>query len=157
MDDSLIPKYTTLYGTVTGRPIYGVVVETDAGSPGFVDSDFIADVPLGRDAWPAVGARLRVMVLASTRDGRLALSARESDLVLVDSVDDPNAVFREWRSVQEAGVGSAAVRERFYRSAAALPMLRWANSRLPGTADRELAQELLSHAPAALRAELGLE
>jgi hypothetical protein len=139
---------------VTNQPFYGVVVETDAGSPGYIDSEFIADVPLGRDEWPAVGARLRAMVLAGTR--RLALSARESDLVLVDSVHDICTVVREWQAVK-VGIESPAVRERFYRSAAALPMLRWANSRLPGTANRELAQELLCHAPAALRAELRLE
>lgn len=158
MNDSLVSKYTTLYCTVTSQQDYGVVVETDAGPRGYIDSEFIADVPLSRDEWPAVGTRLRVMVLAGTGDSRrLALSARESDLVLVDSVVDPHAVTREWRAVEEAGTESAAARERFYRSKAALPMLRWANSRLPGTADRELARELLARAPVALRAEFGLE
>jgi hypothetical protein len=157
MSDPETPKYATLYCTVVGQPPYGLTVETDAGSPGYIDSEFIADEPMSRNEWPATGVGLRVVVLGNTRDGRLILSARKSDFLLFDSVVDPHAAAREWQPVNESEADSAAARDRFYQSEDALALLRWASSRLPGTADWKLAQALLSQAPVTLKIGLGLE
>jgi hypothetical protein len=157
MDEPMISRYQTLYCVVKSQQVYGLVVETETGRPGYIDSEFIADTPAHRDQWPTVAARLRVMVLGVTGDGRLVLSARESDLVLADSLVDPDAARQDWRAVKESGADAATARARFYQSVDAVALLRWATARLPSSADRQLAQALLAHAPETIRRELGLD
>jgi predicted RNA-binding protein with RPS1 domain len=67
-------------GEVVGHQHYGPVVLVDTGERGFVDSADVSDArPVPVDLWPAVGDRVRAVVLGVARDGRVRLSLRGLD------------------------------------------------------------------------------
>ncbi len=65
--------------TVTGAQHYGVLIRTDSGERGWIESDYVSDVRPGRDEWPGVGTALRGLVLGYTKDGRIRIALRHVD------------------------------------------------------------------------------
>jgi hypothetical protein len=67
---------------------------------------------------------------------------------------DPAGAIRQWQLVKDADASDTVIRDEFYRSPNAKPLLRWALLHPPHSADRKRAVELLSTAPENLRGEL---
>ena len=144
MDDEA--RYAVVDSTVVGHQRYGVLVRSDSGRPGFIDRADLADGPAPPHEWPAIGDRVRAVVLGPTRTGRLRLCTRPSYLALIGSVTDPAVALAEWVRAADPGA-----RQEFYRSPNARPLLRWALRQPAGSPDRRRAEDLLAGAPPDLR------
>jgi predicted RNA-binding protein with RPS1 domain len=64
---------------VTGTQHYGVLVETNDGEKGWIESEYLSGLVLEPRDWPPVGTVLRGLVLGRTRDGRIRVCLREVD------------------------------------------------------------------------------
>ncbi|MEV0680255.1 hypothetical protein AB0I60_27440 [Actinosynnema sp. NPDC050436] len=87
-------KYDRVECLVTGHRHFGLLVRTDGGTPGFVDSADIADARAATADWPPVGSRLRCDVLGLARDGRVRVTSAPAYVELVGSLDDPREALR---------------------------------------------------------------
>src|SRR5689334_12700076 len=144
-------KYAVVECIVVRHQHYGLMVQLGTGDKGFVDQLEIADFPMQADEWPAVGDRIRAVVLGSNQDGRLRLSARRRDIVLIESSMDPASALEEWQRVKNSDSSEAELLAQFYRSSNARALLRWALSHDPSTAEYMRAREVLSLAPDEIR------
>lgn len=152
MESDRLQRYAVVSGTVVSHPHYGVFLTTDAGDRAFVDSDYVADGDVRRDEWPQPGERVRGMVLGVTRDGRVRLTTRQSDLDLVDECVDASRAMAAWDAFRQTG-DAGSVREIL-----ALPdvaaVLRWVLRQPPGWNLKPRVLALLEHAPPEIREEL---
>src|SRR5947209_8025121 len=99
---SMSHKYTAIECTVVGHQPYGLIVQSENDERGFIDSIEISDSPAARGEWPSKGQRLPCVVLGRTKDGRLRLSARQSDVMLVRTVDNVADALAEWQNIRDA-------------------------------------------------------
>lgn len=65
--------------TVSGHQHYGVLVTTDEGERGWIEAEYLSKDQLSQAQWPAIGTRLRGLVLGYTADGRVRVCMREVD------------------------------------------------------------------------------
>ena len=66
---------------VRGHAHYGVLVDTPSGEPGWIESEYLDDVPVAPSDWPPIDAVVTAVVLGPrTRDGRWRFCARPSCL-----------------------------------------------------------------------------
>ena len=77
--DPLVPG-TMVRGVVMASERWGMQVELDSGTVGFIDVADASDVPAPRSTWPAVGDEITALVKRYTPRGQLRLSLRASDL-----------------------------------------------------------------------------
>ncbi|MGW4384404.1 hypothetical protein [Kitasatospora sp. NPDC004531] len=145
MEEPEVPRYALVDCVVVVHRHYGPVTRTAPGDvPGYVDCLDLSDDPAaGRADWPAVGQQLTCVVLGTTKDGRLRLSARPRDVELVGAVADLPAALATWRAVRDGG-GAAA---EFLRADDAVPVLRWALRHPAGSGERTRAEALIERAP----------
>ncbi|HYS40734.1 MAG TPA: hypothetical protein VEO01_34400 [Pseudonocardiaceae bacterium] len=148
------PKYAVVDCTVVGHQAYGLVVQDDHGRRGFVDSLDIDDEIVAEHRWPPIGEPIRCVLLGHTRDGRLRLSLRPSDVALVTAVDNAAAALAEWARIRDLENPGVELRQSFYRSGRAADILRWALRRLPNSVDSMRAHQLLLDAPESLRIDV---
>jgi hypothetical protein len=94
MESQARNRYDVIHCSVVGHKHYGLLIESEDGERGFVDGIDITDKP--GEPWPAVGQRLRCVVLGYARDGRLRAAAKPLYVEIVDGVDDPLAAIAEW-------------------------------------------------------------
>lgn len=87
-------RYDVVHCSVVGHARYGLLVESEDGEHGFVDSSYITDKP--GEPWPAVGRRLRCVVLGYTKDDRLRVAATPLYVEMVAAADDPVTAVDEW-------------------------------------------------------------
>ncbi|MGW6448601.1 hypothetical protein [Lentzea sp. NPDC055074] len=87
-------RYDIVHCLVTGRVRYGLLIESEDGERGFVDSSYITDQP--GEPWPELGQRLRCIVLGYAKDGRLRAAATPLCVEMVASADDPVAAVERW-------------------------------------------------------------
>ena len=64
---------------VIGAQHYGVLVVTDSGDRGWIESEYLSASPITPQEWPPVGTRLRGLVLGVTPDGRVRICLRPVD------------------------------------------------------------------------------
>ena len=148
-------RYSLVDLEVTGHQPYGVLFRTAAGTPGFVDKADISDAPIAPEVWPAIGYRGTGVVLGVTRTGKLRASLRPADVGLVRSVDDAESALNAWAKIRDRGFADASEREKFFAAPEAVAILKWALCQREFSPDRGRALDVLSEAPAQLRAELG--
>jgi hypothetical protein len=87
-------RYDVIQCSVIGHAQYGLLIESEDGERGYVDSTHITDKP--REPWPAVGQRLRCVVLGYTKEGRLRAAATPQYVEVVAAADDPVAADDQW-------------------------------------------------------------
>ena len=87
-------RYDIVHCTVTGHVHYGLLVESQDGERGFVDSSYIADKP--GEPWPEVGQQLRCVVLGYTKENRLRVGATPSYVEMLAAADDPATAAKAW-------------------------------------------------------------
>ena len=63
---------------VTGHAHWGVLFTMPGGEPGWIEGDYLDDVKVPPEKWPAEGTVVRAVVLDHLPDGRWWLSARPS-------------------------------------------------------------------------------
>jgi hypothetical protein len=97
MDSPARCRYDMVHGSVVGHVRYGLLIESEDGERGFVDSSYISDGP--GEAWPEVGRRLRCVVLGYTREGRLRVAATPTYVDVMASTGDSVAAWEQWRSL----------------------------------------------------------
>ncbi len=90
-------RYDIVHCTVVRHVHYGLLIESQDGERGFVDSSYISDRP--REPWPEVGQDLRCVVLGYDRDGRLRTAAMPTYVALLASTGDPGEALSQWRSL----------------------------------------------------------
>ena len=72
---------------VDGHADWGVLVQTPSGEPGWIESEYVDDVRVDREAWPEVGSTVTGVILGPLmRDGRWRLSSRPSSLAAAQRV-----------------------------------------------------------------------
>ncbi|WP_329787841.1 hypothetical protein V1227_24415 [Lentzea sp. DG1S-22] len=125
MSEASWSRYDLLQATVTGHQAYGLVLSTEDGLRAFIEDAYVADGPINRDDWPEVGAELTAMVLGATRDERLRLSSRASDLELVRSVPDVSAAMGAWAEYRGTEPRSQAAADSFLATPGAAGVLEW--------------------------------
>jgi hypothetical protein len=64
---------------VTGWQHYGVLVRTEDDEVGWVEAEYISDLPLEQSDWPPAGTTLNGLVLGYTQDGRVRVCLRTVD------------------------------------------------------------------------------
>lgn len=94
-------RYDVVHCSVVGHAQYGLLVESEDGEHGFVDSSYITDTP--GEPWPAVGRRLRCVVLGYTKEGRLRAAATPLYVEMVAAADDPVTAVDEWSQLTGRG------------------------------------------------------
>ncbi|QIS10145.1 hypothetical protein [Nocardia arthritidis] len=94
-------RYEVVRCSVYGHAPYGLLIESEDGERGFVDSSYITDNP--GEPWPAVGQQLRCVVLCYTGDGRLCAAAIPLYVEMVAAADDPAAAADQWGSLTGRG------------------------------------------------------
>lgn len=94
MESQARRRYDVVHCSVVGHARYGLLIESQDGERGFVDSSYITDKP--GEPWPAVGQRLRCVVLGHTREGRLRAPAMPLYVETVAAADDPVAAVDTW-------------------------------------------------------------
>ncbi|MEV8443909.1 hypothetical protein AB0425_41600 [Actinosynnema sp. NPDC051121] len=87
-------RYEVVHCSVVGHAGYGLLVESEDGERGYVDSSHITDEP--GEPWPAVGRRLPCVVLGYTKEGRLRAATTPLYVEMVAAADDPAAAVEEW-------------------------------------------------------------
>jgi hypothetical protein len=148
MGQGILTRYSIITFEVIGYADYGLLVrDVDSGARGFVDRADVADAPIRADAWPAVGERVRGIVLGCSRDGRIRVHSGQEYVALIESLADPDSAMREWVAVKRAGVSDSGIRDEFFRSPNSRALIRWALGRPQGSADQRAAAELLAVAP----------
>ncbi|MFS8101787.1 hypothetical protein LFM09_32130 [Lentzea alba] len=152
MESERLRRYAVVSGTVVSHPPYGIFLTTDTGDRAFIDSDYVADGGVRRDEWPQPGERVRGMVLGVTRDGRVRLSTRQSDVDLVDEGVDASRAMAAWDAFRQAG--DAGSGQELLALPDAVAVLRWALRQPPGWNLKPKVLGLLEHAPPAVREEL---
>lgn len=146
-------RYEIVQCVVTGHQRYGLLVRSEGGETGLVDSVDISD---GHDSaidWPSIGIRLPCVVLGYTRDGRIRVASAPSYVRLIRELDDPGLALEEWKALRESQ-GSGEMADRFFGSHHARPLLTWALKTHVGSANHTLAVSLLNAAPGELKKEL---
>ncbi|WP_409496694.1 hypothetical protein [Amycolatopsis sp. cmx-11-12] len=89
-------RYDLVRCTVVGHVHYGLLIETEDGERGFVDSSYITD-GIG-EPWPAVGQQLRCVVLGYARRGnRIRVAATPSYVDALAAAEDGAAAAKAWR------------------------------------------------------------
>jgi predicted RNA-binding protein with RPS1 domain len=154
MTNPILPKYTVIECTVIGHRSYGLIVRLDSGESGFVDRSYIADTVLSIDEWPRVNTRIRGILLGYTRDGRVRVSARRRDRVLIESLNNPESALHEWQMIESSTVDDTERRREFYRSPNAHALLKWALANPSNSVARQRAVELIAEAPSDLKRDL---
>ncbi len=86
---------------MTGYTHYGVLIATDAGERGWIESDYVADGPIRREEWPEVGARVVGVVLGYAQatahmPARIRLATIPSYVAAIRGSDDPKAAASAW-------------------------------------------------------------
>lgn len=94
-------RYDIVHCSVVGHAQYGLLIESEDGERGFVDSSYVTDTP--GEAWPAVGQRLRCVVLGYTNNGRLRAAATPLYVEMLAAADDPVTAVQEWSSLTGRG------------------------------------------------------
>jgi hypothetical protein len=94
-------RYDVVEFTVTRWAHYGLLIESDDGEPGFVDSSYITD-DVG-EPWPVPGTRLRCVVLAIAKGGRISAAATPGYVAAIASATDPNEAATRWVKENRAG------------------------------------------------------
>lgn len=97
MDSGARRRYDIVHCTVVGHVRYGLLIESEDGERGYVDSSYITDRP--GEPWPEVGLQLRCVVLGYTRDGRLRVAATPTYVDVLAPTGDPVAAVDQWRSL----------------------------------------------------------
>ncbi|RAS68448.1 hypothetical protein C8D87_102513 [Lentzea atacamensis] len=100
-------RYDVVHCLVIGHVQYGLLIESEDGERGFVDSSYVTDQP--GEPWPEVGRRLRCLVLGYANDGRLRAATTPLCVEMVAAADDPVAAVKRWivlagRAPQSGGV-----------------------------------------------------
>src|SRR4051794_13327226 len=111
MNEHQLPKYSIVSCAITGHQKFGPTIQTCDGESGYVDHADIADIPGPDTRWPAIGSRVRGVVLGYRRDGRMMVSLRPRDMLLVQSVPDPDQALQRWAALGKSGSTDNAVRE----------------------------------------------
>lgn len=99
MDTPARRRYDIVHCSVVGHAPYGLLIESEDGERGFVDSSYISDRP--GEPWPEVGRRLQCVVLGQTRDGRLRVAATPTYVDVVALTGDAIAAYEQWRSLKK--------------------------------------------------------
>ena len=73
MDSPGRRRHDIVHCSVVGHVRYGLLIESEDGERGFVDSSYIGGRP--DEPWPEVGRRLQCVVLGYTGAGRLRVAA----------------------------------------------------------------------------------
>lgn len=97
MDPQARCRYDLVHCSVVGHARYGLLIESEDGARGFVDSSYVSDRP--GEPWPEVGRRLRCVVLGYTRDGRLRVAATPTYVDVMASTGDAVAAYEQCRSL----------------------------------------------------------
>jgi hypothetical protein len=72
-------RYVITSVTITGHEHYGVIVIMPSGEAGWIESEYLDDVRVAPENWPAIGSVVEAVVLGpQTRDGRWRLCTRPS-------------------------------------------------------------------------------
>lgn len=149
----MFSRFDVVECTVVGHRHFGILVEADDGTPGFIDKAEVSDDYVDSTGWPLVGSRIRCVVLGHSHDGRIRVTSAPAHVELVNSLDDPQQALREWSSLKESH--GAEVVASFYRSPNARALIAWGLKGVSGSSNRTLALELLAGAPESLRDALG--
>jgi hypothetical protein len=148
MDD--YPKYAIVRGTVSGRQQYGALITLESGDRGFVDVGYLADTAEGVQSgaeWPEMGLTVEAVVLGTTRDGRVRLTTRGSDLALARSALNLADAFAVWEQCQKADEPQSPTAASFLALPDADAVLSWALRQKPESSDLELALRVLAASP----------
>lgn len=148
------PKYAIVRGTVSGRQHYGALVTLASGDRGFVDADHLSDTAEGERPsaeWPEPGRTLEAVVLGTTKDGRVRLTTRGSDLALARSASNLAHALAAWEGCRKAGEPASSAAESFLALPDADAVLSWALRQRPHSSDLELALRVLAVSPAQTR------
>lgn len=94
-------RYDVVNCVVIGHARYGLLIESEDGECGFVDSSDITDTP--GEPWPAVGEDLRCIVLGHAKDGRLRVAVTPAYVDVVAAADDPATAVDHWSSMTGRG------------------------------------------------------
>lgn len=148
-----VARYEIVKCVVTGRQHYGLLVRTEGGEAGFIDSADIADGGNSKIDWPAIGSRLSCVVLGYTREGRIRVASAPSYVRLISELDDPVQALGEWKVLRESQWSDEIV-NRFLGAPYARPLLAWAMSAHVDSANHALAVSLLNVASDDLRKDL---
>lgn len=144
MTEIRLRRYSLIDAEITGHRTYGVSFRTERGESGFVDKADVSDVPTSPADWPLVGQVVTCVVLGIARDGRVRASARQSDVALARSVNDPDGALRRWIAIRDEGFANPEERAAFLASVESVPLLQWARRQRIGSADRIHAEELIA-------------
>lgn len=96
MEPQAHARYEVVQCSVNGHAPYGLLIESEDGERGFVDSSYITDNP--GEPWPVIGQQLRCVVLGYTRGGRLRVAATPRYVEMVAAAGDPAAANDQWSS-----------------------------------------------------------
>lgn len=149
-----ISKYDIIECIVTGHAPYGLIIESASGGSGYIDSGDISDRPVERKDWPTVGDAITGVVMSSLRDGRLVVSMRPSDLVLVRSASDIQAAMDAWARLRRADEEYTKAIDALVASDDANAVLLWALSRSKLSPEPGIALRTLANAASGLLLEV---
>jgi hypothetical protein len=141
-------RYSIVRGTVSGRQHYGLLVTLESGDRGFVDVTYVSDESQPAAEWPETGRPVEAVVLGTTRDDRVRLCTRATDLEFVRSADDPAGAFEAWQAIGETvESGDASSVSPFLDLPDADALLSWALRQSPRSADVGRALGILARSP----------
>jgi hypothetical protein len=92
-------RYDVVPCTVTGHVRYGLLIESEDGERGYVDSAYVTDKP--GEPWPAVGDQVRAVVLNYVQGGRLRVATSPTYVEQLIATGDPVAAADAWRQQRD--------------------------------------------------------
>ncbi|WP_159012365.1 S1 domain-containing protein [Streptomyces sp. NRRL F-5123] len=148
-------RYSLVDVEIVGHLAYGISFKVEEGVTGFIDKADVSDTSTSPADWPVAGQIVTCITLGIARDGRVRASARQSDVFLARSVDNPDQALRRWAVIRDRKFATLPELEEFFASRESIPLLEWARRQRVGSADRTRAAEIISIMPDELRRRLG--